>query len=59
MKQMTSVIFSKNICVMHVTEIKCNLVHTGHALDIEGCITKGDITIGLAWWLPYMGKKQL
>ena len=24
-------------------------VYTGHALDIEGFITKGDIAIGLAW----------
>ena len=43
-KQTTSVIFSKNICVFHVTEI----VHTGHAIDIVGCITIGDITIGVA-----------
>ena len=32
---------------------------TGHALDIEGFITIGDIFIGLAWWVPYMGQKQL
>ena len=25
-------------------------MYTGHALDIEGFITIGDITIGLAWW---------
>ena len=29
-------------------------VYTGHALDIEGFITIGDITIG-----PYMGQKSL
>ena len=25
-------------------------MYTGHALDIEGFITIGDIIIGLAWW---------
>ena len=34
-------------------------VYTGHALDIEGFITIGDITIGLACWVPYMGQKSL
>ena len=36
-------------------------MYTGHALDIEGFITIEDITIhiGLAWWVPYMGQKQL
>ena len=28
-------------------------MYTGHALDIVGCITTRDITIGLAWWVPY------
>ena len=45
---------------MHVTE----RVYTGHAIDIVGCITirdisMGDITIGLAWWVPYIGQKSL
>ena len=26
-------------------------MYTGHALDIEGFITIGDIIIGLAWWM--------
>ena len=26
-------------------------MYTGHALDIEGFITIGDIIIGLAWWV--------
>ena len=34
-------------------------VYTGHASDIGGFITIGDITIGLAWWVPYMGQKSL
>ena len=34
-------------------------MYTGHALDIEEFITIGDIIIGLAWWVPYMGQKQL
>ena len=34
-------------------------VYAGHALDIEGFITIGDITIGFAWWVPYVGQKQL
>ena len=34
-------------------------VYTGHAIDIVGCITIGDITIGLAWWVPHMGQKSL
>ena len=33
-------------------------MYTGHALDIEGFITIGDITIGLAWWVPYMDQKE-
>ena len=32
---------------------------TGHAIDIVGCIAIGDLTIGLAWWVPYMGLKSL
>ena len=34
-------------------------MYTGHALDIDGSITIADIIIGLAWWVPYMGQKQL
>ena len=34
-------------------------MYTGHALDIVGCITIGDITIDLAWWVPFMGQKSL
>ena len=34
-------------------------VFTGHALDIEGFITIGDIIIGFALWVPYMGKRHL
>ena len=34
-------------------------MYAGHALDIEGSITIGDIIIGLAWWVLYMGQKQL
>ena len=34
-------------------------MYTGHALYIEGFIPKGDIIIGLAWLVPYMGQKQL
>ena len=34
-------------------------VYTGNAIDIVGCITTGDLTIGLAWWVPYMGQKSL
>ena len=34
-------------------------VYTGHALDIEGFITIGDITMGSAWWVPYVGQKSL
>ena len=36
-----------------------NKVYARHALDIEGFITIGDIIIGLAWWMSYMGQKQL
>ena len=55
MKQMTSVIFSKNICVLQVTKI----VYTGRAIYIVGCITIRDITIGVAWWVSYTGQKSL
>ena len=34
-------------------------MYTGHALDIEGFITIGDITISLTWPVPHMGQKQL
>ena len=39
-------------------------VYTGHAIDIVGCITIGEITIGmitlcLTCWVPYMGQKSL
>ena len=34
-------------------------MYTGHALDIEGCITIGDVIIGLAWWVPYMDQQIL
>ena len=34
-------------------------MYTGQALDIERVITIGDIIIGLACWVPYMGQKQL
>ena len=34
-------------------------MYTGHALDIEGFNTIGDITIGLAWWVLYMDQKSL
>ena len=34
-------------------------MYTGHAIDIVGCINIEDITIGLAWWVPYMGPKFL
>ena len=34
-------------------------MYTRHALDIEEFITIGDITIGLAMWVPYMGQKSV
>ena len=56
LKQMTSVIFFlKYLCYACYRD----KVYTGHALDIEGFITIGDIIIGLARWVPYMGQKQL
>ena len=33
-------------------------MYTGHALDIEGFITIGDIIIALAWCVPYMDQKE-
>ena len=33
-------------------------MYTGHALDIDGFITIGDIIIGLTWWVPDMVQKQ-
>ena len=50
--------------MLYSPEILCyacyqDKVYTGHALDIEGFITIGDITIGLAWCVPSMGQKQL
>ena len=39
-------------------------MYTGHAIDIVGCITignitKGDITIGLTLCVSYIGRKSL
>ena len=34
-------------------------MYAGHALDKEGFVAIGDITICLAWWVAYMGQKQL
>ena len=56
MKQMTSVIFSKNICVMHVSKIKCILecfryrdihYHRGynHRFGIVGAIYGSEATM--------------
>ena len=34
-------------------------MYTGHDINLVGCITIGDINIGLAWWVPYMGQNLL
>ena len=34
-------------------------MYIGHALDIEGFMTIGDMTIGFAWWVPYIGQKSI